>query len=141
MLNKAILGMEQCQAAINAMIAEFNKEPGRRPIAMAIVDDNGNLLSYAQTDGCRASTGRNTIRKAYSASIGGMDSAAYGERLKTIGISVTEMGDPMLFSGQGGVVVVDPKDGTVLGGVGVAGLPTGKADEDIARIGLGAMNL
>lgn len=141
MFNKSVLGMEQCQAAINAMIADFNKDPSRRPIAMAIVDDMGNLISLAQTDGCRPSTSRNTIRKAYSASIGGMDSVAYGERLKSIGMSVTEMGDPMLFSGQGGVVVVNPKDSTVLGGIGVAGLPTGKEDEDIAKIGLKAMNL
>ena len=141
MYNKAMLGLDQCQAAINAMIAEFKKDPNNSPIAMAIVDDAGNLIHFASTDRCRTNTLRNTIKKSYTAAMGGVDSMAYGERLKSQGRNVSEMGDPMLFPVQGGVVVLNPNDGSVLGGIGVAGLPNGKKDEDIARAGLNAMNL
>jgi len=33
------------------------------------------------------------------------------------------------------------KDGVILGGIGVGGYPSGKADEDLSRVGLQAMNL
>lgn len=33
------------------------------------------------------------------------------------------------------------KDGVILGGIGVGGYPSGQSDEDVARIGLEAMNL
>jgi uncharacterized protein GlcG (DUF336 family) len=46
-----------------------------------------------------------------------------------------------LITLQGGLVVVNPSDGIILGGIGVGGLPTGKEDEDIARAGLAALNL
>ena len=166
MYNKAMLGLDQCQAAINAMIAEFKKDPNNSPIAMAIVDDAGNLIHFASTDRCRTNTLRNTMAivddagnlihfatdrcrtntlrntiKKSTAAMGGVDSVAYGERLKSQGRNVSEMGDPMLFPVQGGVVILNPIDGSVLGGIGVAGLPDGKKDEDIARTGLNAMNL
>ena len=44
MYNKPMLSLDQCQTAIQAMIADFNKDPHRRPVDMAIVDDVGNLL-------------------------------------------------------------------------------------------------
>ena len=68
-----------------------------------------------------------------------METGAYSEELKSQGRSVSDMGDPMLLPLQGGIPVVDPSDGTVLGGIGVGGLPTGKADEDISRVGLKAL--
>ncbi len=141
MYNKPMLGLAQCRAAMDAMIADFNEDPSRRPIAMAIVDDTGNLIIYAQTDRCRPSTGRNSVKKAYTAALRSMESGAFAEQLKRQGRSVTEFGDPMLFPLQGGVVVLNPGDGSVLGGIGVAGLPTGQEDEDIARVGMKALNL
>ena len=141
MYNKSMLGLEQCQAAINAMIADFKKDPNNAPISMAIVDDMGNLLAYARTDGSRPLGARNCIKKAYTSAIGGIDSGAYVKRLKSLGTSVGDLGDPMLISAQGAVVVRNPGDGAILGGIGVAGLPSGQADEDIARAGLNAMKL
>ena len=141
MYKKSMLGLEQCQAAINAMITEFKKDPSNDPISMAIVDDLGNLLAYARTDGSRPLGARNCIKKAYTSAISGFDSAAYVERLKSLGITVGEMGDPVLLSAPGAVVVRNPGDGAILGGIGVSGLPSGQADEDTARAGLKAMKL
>jgi hypothetical protein len=33
------------------------------------------------------------------------------------------------------------KDGVILGGIGVGGYPSGRQDEDLARVGLEAMNV
>ena len=139
MYTKNMLGIEQCQAAITAMIAEFNKDPSRQPITMAIVDDRGELVSYARLDKCRPGSAKNAIKKAYTSAVRGMETGAYSEELKSQGRSVSDMGDPMLLPLQGGIPVVDPSDGTVLGGIGVGGLPAGKADEDISRVGLKAL--
>jgi len=51
------------------------------------------------------------------------------------------MGDPMLIAVPGGVPVISSEDGAVLGGVGVAGLPPGPGDDDVAEIGVNAMKL
>jgi uncharacterized protein GlcG (DUF336 family) len=54
---------------------------------------------------------------------------------------VSELGeDANLTPGQGGVVVLS-SNGMVMGGIGVGGYPSGWTDEDLARIGLKAMNL
>jgi uncharacterized protein GlcG (DUF336 family) len=50
------------------------------------------------------------------------------------------MQDPNLVAVQGGVAVLRPSDGAILGGIGVSGL-SAQEDEDIARIGVNALNL
>ena len=77
MYNKPMLSLEQCRAAMNAMIDEYRKVPNRRPIDMTIVDDMGNFIMYARTDG-RYTTSFGT-RKAYTAAIRGMDTPAFAE--------------------------------------------------------------
>ena len=140
MYNKSMLGLEQCQAAMNAMIAEFKKDPSNPAIAIAIVDDTGNFLSFARTDGCRPLLVRNSINKAYTSAMSGSNTEQYAERLKSRGSSVADMGDPMLFATSGGGVVHKPGDEAILGGIGVAGLPPGPGDQDIALVGLKALN-
>ena len=136
MYNKPMLELSQCQDAINAMIVEFNKNPDRRPVDMAIVDDIGNLLAYARMDGCHRPTF--AMRKAYTSAIRRMDSVAFADTLKTQGRSLADLGDPQLVNLQGGLVI-ETTDGRLLGGIGVGGLPSGKDDEDIARAGLNAL--
>ena len=59
--------------------------------------------------------------------------------MKNLGHSVSENGDPMITYEQGGVSII--KDGAILGGIGVGGLRGHNADEDLAMVGLEAMNL
>ena len=140
MYTKSMLGVEECQAAISAMLASFKEDPTRRPIAMAIVDDRGELLAYLRTDGCGQLAAKSCIRKAYSCAISRQNSGDYGERLKTQGRTVAESGDPMMTPVQGGLVITSA-DGTTLGGIGVGGLPGGHLDEEIAQVGIQALNL
>ena len=52
MWNKPMLGVDQAQAAIKAMIDDFNKDQNRRAVDMSVVDDAGNLIAYARMDKC-----------------------------------------------------------------------------------------
>jgi glc operon protein GlcG len=137
MYNKAMLSLSQAQAAITAMIDDFNKNPNRRKVDMAVVDDAGNLLAYARMDRCLRPTF--AIRKAYTSAIRGMDTAAFAEQLRTQSRSLESFGDPQLIAIPGGVAVI--KDGAVAGAIGVGGLPSGLDDEAIAKVGVKALNL
>ncbi len=132
------LSFAQAQAAMAAMIAKAMQSPNE-PVAMAVVDDTGNLVAYAKMDNLRIFSRRHALRKAYTAAVMGIDTGAYAQRLHSQGRSTSELGDPNLTHGQGGLVIM--KDSVILGGVGVGGYPSGQSDEDLARIGLEAMNL
>ncbi len=123
---------------MEAMIAKAEETPNE-PIAMAIVDSTGNLVAYASMDNLRLFSRRHAIRKAYTAAVLGQDTGANASRLHSQGRSISELGDPQLTHGQGGLVIME--DGVILGGIGVGGYPSGQSDEDVSRAGLNAMNL
>jgi glc operon protein GlcG len=138
MPDRPSLSFTQIQAAMQAMIEQAMQLP-EEPVAMAIVDPTGNLLAYNTMDNLRLYSRRHALRKAYTAAILGMDTGAHAQRLHSQGRSISEMGDPQLTFGQGGLVLI--KDGVILGGIGVGGYPSGQRDEDLARVGLNAMRL
>lgn len=139
MYEKSVLSLDQVQTSITAMLDKAKQEPDR-PVAIAIVDELGNLLSYVRMDWCRVIPQRLAIRKAYTAALSGQDTVAYGERLKSQGRTVAEMGDPNLAAVQGGVAIQHPVTGFILGGIGVSGL-SAQEDEDLARFGVQALKL
>lgn len=137
MPDKSPLPFTQVRKAMDAMIDHAMKEPDSH-VSIAIVDDAGNLLAFAKTGHMRLFGRRHAIRKAYSSAILGMDTGAHAEKLHASGRSVSELGDPNLTFGQGGVVIL--RDGVILGGIGVGGYPSGKRDEELAKIGLEALS-
>jgi len=137
MYHKPMISLDQAQAAIHAMIDDYNKDPNRRKVDMAVVDDAGNLLAYARMDRCLRPTF--AIRKAYTAAIRSMDTVLFAEQLSTQGRTLESFGDPQLIALAGGVTVM--KDGAVVGAIGVGGLPSGLDDEAIAKAGLEALNI
>ena len=138
MADKPFLSFEQVRAAMSAMIDKAMQTPVE-PVAMAIVDDTGNLVAYAKMDNLRIFSRRHALRKAYTSAIVGMDSGAHAERIHGQGRNMSDLGDPNLTHGQGGLVLM--QDGVILGGIGVGGYPSGQSDEDLSRVGLAAMNL
>ncbi|MDE2939819.1 MAG: heme-binding protein [Chloroflexota bacterium] len=132
------LKREQIKAAMDAMMAKALETPDA-PVAMAIVDSTGNLEAYSKMDNLRLFSRRHALRKAYTAAIMGTDTGANAERMHSQGRSISEMGDPNLTHGQGGLVII--KDGVILGGIGVGGYPSGQSDEDLSRVGLEALGL
>lgn len=140
MAEKPFISLAQAQAAMKAMLDKALQTP-EQPVAIAIVDDAGNMVAYAHMDNLRMFPKRHAFRKAYTAAITGDDSGAYGQRVKSRGLTVSELGgDPNLTPGQGGVAV-RARNGILIGGIGVGGYPSGQTDEDLARLGLEAMKL
>ena len=137
MYDKPMISLDQAQDAIQAMIDDYNKDPNRRKVDMAVVDDAGNLLAYARMDRCLRPTF--AIRKAYTSAVRSMDTVTFAEQLSTQGRSLESFGDPQLIALAGGVAVI--KDGAVVGAIGVGGLPSGLEDEAIAKAGLAALNI
>jgi glc operon protein GlcG len=134
----SVLGFDQIQNAMKAMIDEAMKTP-LEPVAMAIVDDAGNLVAFAKMDNLRLYSRRHAIRKAYTAVVMGMDSVVHAEQLHGQGRSISETGDPNLTYAPGGIVI--KVDEVIVGGIGVGGYTSGLRDQDLARVGLGAMNV
>ncbi len=111
MYNKPTISLEQAQNAIAAMIVDYNTDPNRRKVDMAVVDDAGNLLAYARIDRCLRPTF--AIRKAYTSAVRGIDTAAFAEQLSSSGRSLESFSDPQLVAKPGGVAVI--LDGAVAG--------------------------
>ena len=132
------LKLDQVQAAMKVMM-ERAQATSDTPVCMAIVDAAGNLEAFAKMDNARLFTRRHAVRKAYSAAVLGINTTDWEQRMTDIGHSVSENGDPMITYEQGGVAII--KDGAILGGIGVGGLRGHNADEDLAKVGLEAMNL
>jgi glc operon protein GlcG len=131
---KPVLGLEEARKAMDRMLQEAYKAPDR-PVAIAVCDDQGELVTFARMDKCSPQPLVIARKKAYTAARTRSDTKAYADRLKTMGRSVTEFGDPNLLALQGGVTITNPGDGSPLGGIGVSGLAA-EEDEVIARIGL-----
>ena len=79
MSTREALSLDDCQAAIAAIIAEWKKNTGDPPITMAVVDHNGHLLAFASTDGGGPLLGRNCIKKAYTSAMTGSSTKVFGE--------------------------------------------------------------
>ena len=70
-------------------------------MALAIVDDVGNVSSPARIAQGRARPQHRAIRKVYTATLVGQETLAYAERLQSQGHTVAAMGDPTLVAVQG----------------------------------------
>ena len=136
---KPTLSLSQTRNAMNAMLDKAMQELDR-PLAIAIVDADAKMLSYARMDNCRALPQRMAVSKAYTSAMSGSDSDAYAQRLKNEGRNIADFGDSSLVAVQGAVVVRDPGTDLVLGAIGVSGL-SAQEDEDLARLGLNALGL
>jgi uncharacterized protein GlcG (DUF336 family) len=83
-----------------AMGAKATRQPDHS-VALANVDDVGNVISAARMAQGRALPQPMAICKAYSATLLSQETLAYAERLQSQGRTVAEMGDPKLVAVQG----------------------------------------
>jgi uncharacterized protein GlcG (DUF336 family) len=109
---------ERARAAIDAIVAASRAAGGA--MAIAVVDDHGDLIAAHRMDGCRPRSMRMSHRKAYSAAVMDRDTTVFQEDVLSRGIQLFSYGDPMLSSLPGGAVVRAP-GGATIGGIGVTG--------------------
>jgi uncharacterized protein GlcG (DUF336 family) len=135
MHQRKILGLKEAMMAVKAVLAETKALPGR-PIAVAVLDDHGDLMAFACEAGVNPALARqNALRKAYTSACMRTDTMAFGERFAGMMRSIADTANLPLTHGGGGVVLKD-SEGLILGGLGVSGRPDGAEDEALAQAGL-----
>jgi uncharacterized protein GlcG (DUF336 family) len=144
MYQREVLGLNDARAAVDAVIAEASKEPGR-PIAVAVVDDRGDPICTARMDKGLPLFSHNAINKAYSAARMARDTLTTDKRMREDGLELAVWGDNRITTLQGGVCITKPSGqewpaGVLLGGIGVSGCGR-EEDERLSLVGIKAMNL
>jgi uncharacterized protein GlcG (DUF336 family) len=135
MIERRSLGLEPARKLLDAVLREAERDR-KAPVAVAVVDDVGDLLAFARMNGVKPISISIARRKAYTAAMQREDSALWAAQVKAAGRSATDFGDPELIPFQGGLVIQD--GGQTLGAVGVSGR-TSQEDEDLARAGVRAI--
>jgi len=136
MLPQLSLGLEEAQRAITAVF-EQAKIDGRA-VAVAVVDNHGELIACARMDGAHARVLRHAIRKAYTAAVMGRDTLAFKKDMQDAGRTLSDYDDGSLTTLQGGLVVRVDKQ--IVGAIASGGSPR-QRDVDMAKIGLDALKL
>lgn len=103
-------------------------------VAIAIVDEHGDLIAAQRMDGCRPRSMRMTQRKAYTAAVMDRDTTVIQNDLVARSIQLASYGDAMFCALPGGVVVT-AADGTTLGAIGVTGNAKNR-DAEFAAAGI-----
>jgi glc operon protein GlcG len=136
MVPQLSLGLEEAQRAIAAVFEQAKKDG--RAVAVAVVDNHGDLITCARMDGAHARVLRYAIRKAYTAAVMGRDTLAFKKDIQDAGRSLTDYGDSSLTTLQGGLVVRSGNQ--VVGAIASGGSPR-QRDVEMAQIGLNALEL
>lgn len=115
---------------------------GYRPMAVAVLDDAGNLKALQRDDGASMLRGDIAIGKAWAAIGMGTSSRALVQRAKDLpaffnALAATGQGK---FIPQTGAVLIKDEQGNILGAVGASG-GTGDEDEAICMHGVEAAGL
>jgi glc operon protein GlcG len=132
MYEKTMLGLAEARQAVEAVLAAANEQG--RPVVVAVVDPDGELIAYQRMDGAGYNSWTMAIRKAYTSARTGSDSGEYGQRMAgNAGFGVI---DPK-YTGWAGAVAVR-HEGVVVGAVGVSGL-SAEEDEALAKLALAAI--
>jgi uncharacterized protein GlcG (DUF336 family) len=124
------------QRAIATIVAR-SEEKGYC-IAVAVVDEHGDLIAFARMDDSTPRWVRNAQKKAYTSAIMGRDTMAFFRELQARGRNLSDYGDPNFTTLPGGVVAYAGK--RIAGAVGVTGRAAGE-DEELARLGLAELGL
>jgi len=133
MKNKPFLGLEDVKRI--AAAAEQEAIAHQWAVAIAIVDDGGNLLWLQRLDGTAPISAQIAPAKARTAALGRRESKVYEDMInqgRTSFLSAPEL-QGML---EGGVPIV--VEGQCVGAVGVSGVKSHE-DAQVARAGIAAL--
>ena len=137
MYERQVMDVEDALRAVDAAI-EAGSAEGAGPLAVAVVDDNGDLVAFARADGTPIFQRKHAIRKAYTASRAGADLSEFAAERAGRGMSAADFDEGFVGAAHGGVVVRAAGQGTVIGAIGVQGSDR-ELDERLARVALAAL--
>ena len=135
------LTLAQAQQIITSALAA-SKTAGYKPMAIAVVDEAGNLKAFVREDGASMFRFDVALGKAWGAVGMGISSRVLGQRAREnpnffLSLASTAQGQ---FLPQTGAVVIKDAGGTVIGAAGASG-GTGDEDEAICIAGVEAAGL
>jgi uncharacterized protein GlcG (DUF336 family) len=142
MYQKKVIKLETALKGMEAMLQAASKDPDR-PMAIAIVDNRGEMVCFARQDGCQLHRNKMAFRKAYTAAHMRRSVRELDKLLKAEDFDISMFG-PEYTTIPGGEPVFDPRDeskGTgespreVIGAIGTSGRLSAE-DEEIALIGV-----
>ena len=144
MYTKTIIGYEEARGAVDAMINEVKSNPERywQHACVAVVDNNGVPICIAKLDRGTYQSYEQSVRKARTAALWGMDTSVYHELISKRDWSEQTYGTDYTVC-PGGVAIVPPEyEGSYagrpvcLGAIGVGCAGDYGADDQLARVGL-----
>ena len=136
MYERQVMDVTDALRAVDAVLAAADGDDSG-PVAVAVVDDNGDLAAYARMDGAPAFHRKHAVRKAFTASRMGSDLADFATYRTARALSAGDFGEELVAAAHGGVVVRDAA-GDVVGAIGVQSSDR-ERDERLARLGLAAL--
>jgi uncharacterized protein GlcG (DUF336 family) len=136
MYERKVLGLDEVMKAVQAMIQAVPK--GSRPISIAVMDDRGDLICLARMDGAHGFTNELALRKAYTSARRRIDTSKLGKHLQESSWNITDYGTDYTVI-PGGILIVKPGEEAMYGSIGVSGRIPASEDEEIALIGLKAL--
>ena len=142
-VEKIVIGFDEAMEGMQAVIEESKRIPGR-PVAVAIVDDRGDLICAAREDGVRKLCMDMAIKKAYTSAQWRRNTTVLEAFWKEKPRIFTELLPDYNIAGGGVVIIEQGTESSVdkqfkeawYGGIGVAGRLTGEQDEALAKVGL-----
>ena len=146
MFDRKILGLKEAQQAVEVVLEAASKQP-ERPVSIAVVDHQGEIVCFAKMDGATAMFNYMALKKARSSVTTGMDTRTWNQFLGKRNYTPDDF-VPDATRIPGGIAIVEPKgknagpsapgEKVVYGGIGVSGL-SGNEDEAFSIMGLEAI--
>ncbi|MEK9659499.1 MAG: heme-binding protein [Chloroflexota bacterium] len=138
MFTRPVLDVTDAFVAVDAMLAAAPAITPR-PLALAVVDDQGDTVAFVRMDGAPIFNRRYALAKAYTASRMRQDLSLFAAYRAQEARQLDDFADPGLVgSAHGGLVVTDPASGAVVGAIGVSGASP-EEDERVAQAGRRAL--
>jgi len=127
-----MITIAEAQAAIGKIVAAT--EAAGFIVAIAIVDENTDLVAAYRMDGSRPRWMKVAQRKAHTACAMDRSTEEFSAEIVSRHLQISYYGDPLFTALPGGIPIV-AEDGTTMGGIGVTG-KTNMRDAELAAAGL-----
>jgi uncharacterized protein GlcG (DUF336 family) len=131
MIEQPSIALSSARLAVGAILERARANDA--PLAIAVVDAEGNVVYQVRQDGASAADVRNAERKAYTAAYIGRDTSMWHLQILHDGRTVADWANPNLTTLHGGWTL--RRAGRVIGGLGVSGSNDEDRDEQLALRG------
>ena len=142
MYERKTVTLAEAKIGVEAAIKWASERRPDRPMAVAVVDDRGELICLERMDGAQKLYGDMAYKKAYTAAQSRRDTRNLLERLREVDISVSDGFGVLYTIIPGGQLIAKegtpPQSPEVYGAIGASG-STGDEDEAMAIAGLEAI--